>query len=104
MDIHIAVHPSPQPNRITCDIPPCFGIIIPIPVIVKPRLPIEVLPREAKVNSLPSQCEVVFFKLSPLLFVLLLYKVLAWPVIAKRIAFPAPDDVAARVSRKPRGI
>jgi hypothetical protein len=41
-NIRIGVESTPQPNRITADVPPNLGIVIPIPVVEEPALGIEI--------------------------------------------------------------
>src|SRR5690606_9671519 len=50
-NIGIGVRSTPQPNRITLQIPPDPRVVVPVQVVPEPRFAVEVLPRESQVES-----------------------------------------------------
>lgn len=85
--IGIGINPSPQPNRITLDIPPYRRIVIPVHVVRQVGLGVEVLAGEPQVEVEGSEVCGVFVR----------------GVVAERVGVvPGPDDVALVVGDGPR--
>ncbi len=55
-DISMKINPTPQPNRISRNIPPYLRIIKPMPIIIQPSLTIKVLSRKPIAASF-QECE-----------------------------------------------
>jgi hypothetical protein len=39
--IRIKINPTPKPNRIFSNKPTCSGVVVPVPIVIKPRLPVQ---------------------------------------------------------------
>ncbi len=89
--VSVGINATPQPNRITLNIPPRLRIIIPEIVIVQIRFAVEVLPRKAQIKNKVAG-------------VACLLRILVPQGFAEGSTVPAPDWVAVAVRDDSGGV
>lgn len=87
LNVGISIQPAGQPNRITFDVPPRLGVIIPEVVVIQPTLEVVVLPQEAQVDGVQAALRRVGRR-----------------AVTKGIGPPAPDLLSGLVGGQAWGV